>query len=177
MNCLHTGGAHGGDKHFESLAERLGHDIKRYHFDGHKSTRVEVLSHGTSKYEQLEISKNDMQRCSMDLENAALLLGEDLVYTGYQRHLLERDWILVHKSKALFLYAIGHFDEKGQVQGGTGWIIELFKSLNKSIYFHCEETNQNYTWKENTWIKMDKKPLPPYGNWIGVGTRTHEEEE
>lgn len=179
INCLHTGGTIGADQFWEELAKNNGHMIKKYHFDGHKHTRVEVLDphshYEQSHYEHVEVISNDTSLCNSELELAANKLGRELPKTGYQRHLLERDWLLVHKSEATSLFAIGHI-ENGIIQGGTGWICELFHQLmtiNKihiQMFFHCIETNLNYQISDFGWMPIEKLPKP-HGNWIGCGSR------
>ncbi len=165
-NCLHTGGSVGFDQYYEEIAKKQKHSIKLYHFDGHKNTRVEVIepnpvshsvSHSHSHYEPLELASKKLNR--------------NLPKTGYERHLLERDYFLVTKSKATSLYATG-FMKNGIISGGTGFIVELFIDHNPTlpIYFHCIESGINYTMTHSGWQTIDHFPTPSE-NWIGVGSR------
>jgi len=174
-NCLHTGGSVGGDIFWETLAKKNGHWIKEYRFDGHKNTRLQVYSppNWVGHHEDLEITSPDIQLCNAELELVAKNLESDLPITGYHRHLLERDWILVNKSHAQTLYAVGHFEKYTRfhdIEGGTGWIIELFKLRNLPMFFRCIESGINYKYTSTGWVQTPTFPTPT-GNWIGVGSR------
>jgi len=178
VNCLHTGGSVGGDSYFEDIAKKNNHLIKLYHFDGHKNTRIEVINNDrgvtNNHYEPLEITAAEMKICGESLELASKKLGRHLPETGYQRHLLERDYFLVNRSGATSFYSIGHWIDRttGIIEGGTGFISELFLIRHPTypMYFHCIESGLNYKMTLGGWMPIDSFPSP-HGQWIGVGSR------
>lgn len=184
MNTLHTGGAYGSDAHWEKVAKDKNHTIKIYHFDGHKHTRVETTG------EQNHILIEHTNNYERDIKKTAKHLKRE-IKSDYEKHLLERDWNLVTKSKATSLYAIGRFiddDSRLKVQGGTAWIIELYlehcdikrEESNLSlkalpIYFTNIDNGNFYQLcinnsNEFKWERVEQFPEPK-GNWIGIGTR------
>jgi hypothetical protein len=170
-NCLHTGGSVGGDSHFEHIAEKLGHEVVKYQFDGYKNTRIIKKD----KHTLVIMSDPEKTKCDHDIESVCNKLKVK-ISSSYEKHLLERDWILIHFSHADSLYAIGHWQDRpnGIIEGGTGIIIELFKMSEgihfPVIYFHCIETNMHYRYTINGWVPMDHIPIPE-GKWIGIGSR------
>ncbi len=200
VQMLHTGGAHGGDKQWEKLAKLKGHLIKEYHFDGHKHTRTELVDSNHS--ELIELTPDEKEIMGIALQQAAHHMNKSLKdLSNAEKHLLERDWIMINRSNAKALYATGHFDDgtRLRIHGNTGWSVEIFvdhylnihdlpKITGKlsfslkplPVYFKSIDANaQFHGWYQLClnglnhlkWERVEQIPDPD-GDWVGIGARS-----
>lgn len=187
-NTLHTGGTVGADTVWAHRAYVKGDHVKIFSFDGHKRTR---LIDDEGHHEVVYFDKNEQQLCNMALEQASTKLNKKLPSTGYERHLLEKDYNLVKDVDSL--YAVGHFESveketRLRIDGHTAWAVELFLDILLSqnpkihhedtmlpIFFYSQDTCKWYqlhhTLKDNfRWITVEK-PSKPRGLYAGIGSR------
>jgi hypothetical protein len=141
------------------------------------------------------MSLGEDKLCNMLLEQVSQHTGKKLPVTGYQRHLLERDYHLIKDVSSI--YAVGHFElvndgpdkpSRLRINGHTSWMMEMFLDLLLSndplihqndcvlpLFFYSQDTCKWYTLhhtlKDNfRWISVDKIPKPS-GTYAGVGSR------
>jgi hypothetical protein len=190
-STLHTGGAPGADSVWAQRAYVTSHHVKVFSFDGHKRTR---LVDDQGHHELIMLDKGSEQLCNMALEQTAIHVNKKLHATGYERHLLERDYNMVREAQAL--YAVGHFlehtehDSRLRIAGHTSWTTELFLDILLArdptihddnvmlpVYFFSQDTSKWYQLHHTSmdnfrWVHIDSdKVTKPHGNYVGIGSR------
>jgi hypothetical protein len=84
---------------------------------------------------------------------------------------LRRNWFQVKDAKAVYAIAKG-FQGTTNVQGGTGWAVQMAIDNNKPVFVHVESQNSWFSWDyaESKWVRMDSPPTL-VNNAALVGTR------
>jgi hypothetical protein len=170
MNYVnHSGGCPGADMMWENEGYRYGVETIAYSFQGHHhdSKNPKVLSYDELKegFEHVLIANKAVKRHPQ---------GQ----APYIKNLLARNWYQVVNSDAVF--AVGMFDNKGQVSGGTGWAVQMAIDNQKPVYFFNQPTNSWYFYWYTTLghipVKKDFGFAPTeipilVQNFAGIGTR------
>lgn len=158
----HSGGASGSDITWENTCKEYGIGTISYSFKNHNQESKnpyilteEQLSEG---FEQVKIVSEQLKR------NISKI-------SSYIKNLLSRNWFQVKNSEGI--YAIGTIKKNNQVDGGTGWAVQMGINL-KRIVFVFEQN-------ENLWYQFDYekgKFIPLYDKipnltekFAGIGTR------
>ena len=156
----HSGGCKGADMAWETIGEEYGVKTIAYSFEGHTQygknrqiLSVEELSEG---YEHV-------------LEANKVMKRNPQYQPRYIKGLLCRNWFQVKNSDAIF--AIGKFESKTKVSGGTGWAVQMAIDDNRTVYFFDQPTKTwnifNYETKE---FQVCDTPVLTE-NFAGIGTR------
>lgn len=186
---LYTGGASGADKEWIDAANKKGHRVKIYRFDGVSHTRIEHYEPYGLEPKTIDTieNKNYEHDCKNAMQRAAEHIKTTIPSDTYTKNLINRDFYLTHEPDSL--YAVGTFCTKGRlrINGHTGWIVEMFvdklvygnthikPSGHLPVYFLCQDLGKWYQLFYDdsmhfNWVHI-KKPEEPTGKYIGVGSR------
>jgi len=154
----HTGGAKGSDTLWDEIGQKYGF-INHHHYWYKKMNTKSKPEDKISEEEYLEgveqirIANKTLKRQHIDK----------------YMHLLARNWCQVKNSEAIF--AIGKFKNtrKTQVNGGTGWAVQMAIDNRKDVYLFDLETNYWYFWKDGKFHYCVTPTLTE--NYAGIGTR------
>ena len=161
----HSGGAEGADIYWEVVGEQYGVKTIAYSFHGHKQysenpyiMKAEELLEG---WKHIEIAELNMKRDLVNIE-----------HNPYMRNLLCRNWFQVKHAENI--YAIGTFHKynKQQVDGGTGWAVQMGIDNGKPVYVFEQNHRSWYVWDDivNKFVATDIPTLTK--NFAGIGTRS-----
>ena len=158
----HSGGAEGADMAWDLVGQQFGVESIHYSFYGHssKAKNKRVLT-----YEELEGGFLHVIEASKKLKRNVFHLQP------YVQNLLARNWYQVLNSDAIF--PIGTFGNKegSQVDGGTGWAVQMAIDTNKPVFFFeqniCEWFTYDYESSRFTLTTLPKLTR----NFAGIGTR------
>ena len=163
-----SGGATGADTVFELDGEKYEISTVAYSFNGHNTT---------SKNRYI-LSQDELDEGFKHIEIANKTLKRDIDHISkYVKNLLSRNWFQVKNAEAIF--AIGRIKNKmgirREVDGGTGWAVQIGIDNNKKVYVFDQNTNKWYEWCKDQ-EPCDKfillKYIPPLTeNFAGIGTR------
>ena len=161
----HSGGAYGSDSYWGMLAEKLGIPSRHY-YHGLKTPKGNTLQSDADFKEGIEKAKkaaSDMGRKWLD-EYADLLA---------------RNWNQVKYADAVF--AVGHIIKPGeknkkgytvkavQVDGGTGYAVQMAINEGKLVYVFDQERGRWFKHENSKWDYSDTPTLTE--NYAGIGTR------
>ena len=118
---MNSGGAHGSDLEWAAIAKEFGmlddpNHISHYYY-GEKTEGG-----------NFPISEDDYKEGIRHVETANDVLKRK---PGSYMHLLARNWKQVKESDGVF--AIGNI-KAGNVDGGTGWAIQMAKDAGKQVH-------------------------------------------
>jgi len=158
----HSGGAIGSDIAWENISNKYGIETIPYSFKNHKQeSKVpyilsdEQLNEG---FEQVKISAIKLNRNIQKI-------------TSYVKKLLSRNWFQVKNSEGI--YAIGTIKNENEVEGGTGWAIQMGINLKRTIFVF--EQNENlwyqYSYEKEKFIPLYDKIPKLTEEFAGIGTR------
>ena len=135
MIC-YSGGAIGSDSIFEAESIKHGVNVVAYSFVEHntKSSNLKVLSKKQLEdgFKHIEIANKKLNRNIYNI-------------SSYVKNLISRDYYQVKSSDAIF--AVGIFNGIDEVNGGTGWAVQIAIDNKKPTYVF----DQNY----NSWFYYD----------------------
>ena len=151
---MNSGGANGSDQIFGEYAIKYG--IGKINHYWYKKPNPH------SKPED-QISEEEYQEGIQMIHRA----NKTLKRKGIEKymHLLARNWLQVKNSESIF--AIGTINGK-QVNGGTGWAVQMGIDEGKSVYVFDQEKCKWYFW--NREIEVCNTPILTK-NYAGIGTR------
>ena len=154
----HTGGALGSDSYWDEIGREYGFK-NHYHYWYKKKNPKSEDRHQISEEDYLEGVKM--------IEKANLTLKRQNIYR--YMHLLARNWVQVKNSETI--YAIGKLknSRKTQVNGGTGWAVQMAIDNNKEVYLFDQLTNRWYYWIDNKFHYSNIPILTE--NYAGIGSR------
>ena len=158
---MNSGGAHGSDLEWAAIAKEFGmlddpNHISHYYY-GEKTEGG-----------NFPISEDDYKEGIRHVETANDVLKRK---PGSYMHLLARNWKQVKESDGVF--AIGNI-KAGNVDGGTGWAIQMAKDAGKQVHVFDLQTERWYTWdsEKKTFVYESTPKLTK--NFAGIGTRSIE---
>lgn len=165
-NQFHSGGAAGSDLIWSQCAYLAGHEVNIWSFEKHKAQLVPCILH--------KVTRAQLTQADPFLKIAAKNLGKNLPHDWFVMSLLQRNYFIIRDVQVV--YGIGQIIGK-HVLGGTGWGIDMCKSLDKKIYMYDQYVKQWFTWQKINkdlfddfgWVAC--KPENPIGVWAGIGTR------
>jgi len=166
--CL-SGGAKGSDAQWGMNAGRDGQSVIHWSFEGHK--------HFVAEQEVVRLSQDQLLRADDALKLASKTLKRP--WPGKRslnvKSLLRRNWYQVAWAESV--YAVSTINDKGLVDGGTGWAVQMFLDrLAKlaefepiPLYVFDQIKEQWFQWIGG-WKPINTPPKPE-GIWAGIGTR------
>jgi hypothetical protein len=161
MKVLLTGGAEGADMLFEELAEKSGHNIRAYSFQGHTTK---------SKY-RIILSVEQLRDVMKMVEKASFTIHRPIPRSKpYIVNLLARNAYQIIETNCVYAVSTIDFVTK-TVNGGTGWAIEMAKHLSKPIYVFDQDQNSWFHWSSSDWVKVDNPPTLT-SVFTGIGSRS-----
>ena len=162
---LHSGGADGSDSYWGEVGKRYG--VKQNHYyRGRKTPTGDTPQSDEDYKEGYEKAKK-----------AAESMGR--TWVEKYANLQARNWNQVKYADAIF--AIGHLVKPGeknkkgyevtavQVDGGTGYAVQMAMTENKPVYVFDQERNQWYKHIDGKWSSSETPVLT--SNFAGIGTR------
>jgi hypothetical protein len=165
--CL-SGGAKGADAQWGMNAGRDGQSVIHWSFE---KAKVHVPEQEVVRLsqEQLDVADEHLKKANKTLKR----------YLSFHKpwiiNLLRRNYYQVAWCQSL--YAVGKFDPKGKVDGGTAWAVQMFLDLHPegqfeplSLYFYDQTSEQWFTWA-GAWKALSDPPPKPQGIWAGIGSR------
>lgn len=158
----HSGGALGSDITWENTCKKYNILTFAYSFKNHKqeSKTPYILSDEQLEegFEQVKISANKLNRNIQKI-------------TSYVKKLLSRNWFQVKNSEGI--YAIGTIKNGKEVDGGTGWAVQMGINFKKIIFVF--EQNENlwyqYNYEKEKFIPLYDKIPKLTEDFAGIGTR------
>lgn len=158
---MNSGGAHGSDLEWAAVAKEFGmiddpNHISHYYY-GEKTEGG-----------NFPISEDDYKEGIRHVETANDVLKRK---PGSYMHLLARNWKQVKESDGIF--AIGNI-KAGNVDGGTGWAVQMAKDAGKQVHVFDLQTECWYIWdsEKKTFVYESTPKLTK--NFAGIGTRSIE---
>jgi len=154
----HTGGAIGADSYWDEIGREFGFDNHFHYWYKKKNPKSQDIH---------QISEKDYLEGIKMIKKANLTLKRKNI--DKYMHLLARNWIQVKNAETI--YAIGTIKNKNrtQVNGGTGWAIQMAIDTNKEIYLFDQDTNRWYYWNNNKFQYSNTPILTQH--YAGIGTR------
>lgn len=152
---LHSGGAKGADTKWDEIGREFG-VVNHFHYWYKKPNPKSLPEH--------EISEEDYQEGVEMIQRANKILKRQNI--DRYMHLLARNWLQVKNADSIF--AIGMLKGKKQVQGGTGWAVQMAIDEDKDVYVFDQEKEQWYYWN-NVFVACTTPRLTK--NYAGIGTR------
>jgi hypothetical protein len=161
----HSGGADGSDSYWGKVGEKYG--VKQNHYYHNKKTPKGNIRQSEEDY------KEGYDKAKKAAENMGRTWIEQ--YADLQA----RNWNQVKYSDAIF--AIGHLVKPGeknkkgfivkavQVDGGTGYAVQMAITENKPVYVFDQERNRWFKHIDGKWSESDVPTLTQ--NFAGIGTR------
>lgn len=165
-NICYSGGAQGADYYWSWRAEKAGHTVVAWSFEGHQFTGPLWWLHELSAAELME-GLPALKLAGIKLNRTGALNANSTT-----KKLLLRNY---HQIKAADrLYAVGFISpQTQQVEGGTGWAVQMFQDRFGGEACECYIYNLNthtwYKWDGRSWIGFT--PPKPEGRYAGIGTR------
>ena len=158
---MNSGGAHGSDLEWATVAKEFGmiddpNHISHYYY-GEKTEGG-----------NFPISEDDYKEGINHVITANDVLNRK---PGKYLHLLARNWKQVKESDGVF--AIGNI-KAGNVDGGTGWAVQMAKDAGKQVHVFDLQTERWYIWdsEKKTFVYESAPKLTK--NFAGIGTRSIE---
>jgi hypothetical protein len=158
----YSGGADGADITWENEGEKYGIITYSYSFENHnqkgKNQIVLNKSYLDEGHKHVLIANENLKRNINKI-------------SPYVKNLLSRNWYQIKNSDAIF--AIGEIKNTNtQVDGGTGWAIQMGIDNKKPIFVFDQERNSwyEYNYSQNQFEKLNSIPTLTE-NFAGIGTR------
>jgi hypothetical protein len=156
MNYInHSGGAVGADSTFDSIGKSMGFNTHIHYYHG-KKTPI-----GNLRITDME----EREGWIHVLEANRTLKRKPYAY----RDLLTRNWFQVKNSDAIF--AISELKSYTEVEGGTGWAVQMGIDNHKPVYVFDQKYNRwlSYDYDEKMFVFCEPPVLTE--NYAGIGTR------
>ena len=158
----HSGGCPGSDMTWENEGYNYGVTTVAYSFYNHvqysKNQRKLTSAELAEGYSHVMVAEKSLKRPTKNLP-------------PYVKNLLSRNWFQVKNSEAV--YGIGTFmANKGLVNGGTGWAVQMAIDNNKPVFFFDQGSSQwfAYDYVSKQFYAIDYIPKLTE-NFAGIGTR------
>ena len=166
---LHSGGAVQSDSYWEDAGKPYGLGKANHYYHGVKTPRGNVIQ-----------SEEDFREGLVKVREAALAMGR--AWVDRYANLLARNWNQVKYSDAIYavssIVRAGEKNRKGylvkslQVDGGTGYAVQMAINEGKPVHVFDQRTNQwfEYSYAQRDFVVTDTPTLTP--NFAGIGTST-----
>jgi hypothetical protein len=171
LNICLSGGADGADTVWGRTAERYGHEVVHWSFDGHS-----IID---KKYKcDLDDYKLRQADSFLDLANKSIQRRWP-TSKAFINNLLRRNFYQIYWSGSV--YAVASFSNDTsllKISGGTAWACQMFVdrwlySTNYiqdiPLYFFDQKSKCWYKWN-GSWVNIIKPPQPSKV-YAGIGTR------
>ena len=133
-----TGGSQGAEQAAESLALEYGIPVTIKIGPNHpRSTHVSPLT------------REDLENACEPLSHAAYTLGRPVPKSPIACELLLRYYFVVNESDTIFAFGYLSASQK-QVQGGTGWAVQIGVDLNKRVFVYDVNFHYWYEWNPSS---------------------------
>lgn len=165
MNICFSGGAAGADAAWGILAQKAGHQVQHFSFNGARPAVTENL---------VILSQSELEQADSLLKTVSKSINRPFPCRKQKvSNLLRRNYFQVKDTERV--YAITSVDfrslSRTGVQGGTAWAIEMAIELNvPEIKIFDQPTEQWLEWDSGHWIAC-RRPQSPEGKWTGIGSR------
>lgn len=152
----HSGGAVGADSAFDEIGRTFG-VINHYHYWYKKPNPKSLPEHEIEEFEYLEgcerikIANKTLKRRSIDK----------------YMNLLARNWLQVKNSIAI--YAVSSLKSDTEVEGGTGWAVQMAIDRNKPVNVFDQHENRWYGFNGKMFVPINPPILTL--KFAGIGTR------
>jgi hypothetical protein len=164
-----SGGAIGADYYWSWKAEKVGHKVVAYSFDGHQFA-------GPIHWKRV-IHADNLVAVLKHVKFAGIKMRREgaLSANWYTRSLFCRNYYQVKDAERV--YAVGMINQStGYVEGGTGWACQMFidrfpGDTPVPIYIYELIEKWWYTWDGRAWVACKTIPPRPEGHYAGIGTR------
>lgn len=164
-----SGGAKGADYLFGRCAEKVGHTVIHYSFEGHKAfakTNLVVLTD-----DELREADPYLKMANKQLKRSFPARYDDT------NNLLRRNYWQVKNTHQV--YAVAPLDEQGKILGGTAWAVQMAINMSVPVYVFDLNTNEwySYDFELNRWLACTGwRKLAPAANfpgrkYTGIGSR------
>jgi len=161
----HSGGSAGADIIWEVVGDEFYVKTISYSYKGHKQLGKNPYIMNTEEllegWENIKIAEKSLRRNLTNIE-----------FNPYVRNLLCRNWFQVKNSEAVF--AVGMFTTTAmkEVQGGTGWAVQMGIDNKKPVYVFEQDREFwfQYSYETNSFNKYEGIPTLTE-NFAGIGTR------
>lgn len=147
----HSGGANGTDYEWGCQGTKYG-VVTRHYWHGR------CTPHGN-----VEITETDFEEGKLHVLHANRVLRRR---PERYMDLLARNWCQVKYAEAVF--AIAQLD-RGMVEGGTGWAVQMAIDEGKPVYLFEQECEEWFTYKDGGWVCCDVPVLTR--DFAGIGSR------
>ena len=147
----HSGGAVGADFEWGRQGAKYG-VVSRHYWHGKRTP------HGN-----VEITEEEFEEGRQHVLHANRVLHRR---PEKYMDLLARDWCQVKYADAVF--AVSHL-EKGMVEGGTGWAVQMAIDEGKPVWLFDQEWEEWLTYENGEWVGCDVPVLTK--NFAGIGSR------
>lgn len=172
----HSGGADGGDTAWDQIGREFGVTDQRHYREPGKDTVDSTLLRAKG-IKAIPLSQADYNEGIQKATQAAKDLGRKIsVQYGHYQY---RNWAQVKYADAVFAVSTllnkGDKDKKGyvaktvQVEGGTGYAVQMAINEGKPVYLFDEKRLQWYKNIDGVWSKSEVPTLTQ--NFAGIGTR------
>jgi hypothetical protein len=151
----HSGGALGADSEWDLTGQLFGVTNHNHYYYGKKTPKGNVLISA----EQLEEGWEHVLKANITLKR----------YPQPYKNLLSRNWMQVKNADSVF--AISSFKSDKEVNGGTGWAVQMAIDEGKPVYVFDQNKNLwfTYNYELKKFIETDTPTLTE--NFAGIGTR------
>lgn len=159
---LHTGGALGTDEFFADSCSEIGFNVKIHSFEGHTvKGKGEIIIH----------TMEELREADEHLSKAAQFLKRPFPSKNkFTNNLLRRNYLIIKNVESV--YAIGKIESEYVVEGGTGWVCQMCRQLEKSLMlFNLYDKKWYSTGQASCYWPLDCDTPNLIGNFAGIGTR------
>lgn len=158
----HSGGALGADTYWEQCGREYGVKTVAYSFGNHssKSPSLRVL-----KLDELAEGWEAVKSVSKDI-------GRNLPYQKYVQNLLSRNWFQVKNSEAVFAISKLNRSTFKNVEGGTGWAVQMAIKHQKPVFLFDQLEKKWYIYNTESGLFTEIDYIPTLTqNFAGIGSR------
>lgn len=156
---MHSGGAYGADSDWTAVAEEWGMPNDQRHISHYYYNQKTPI--GNSPISDADYNEGVNH----------VITANDVLNRNPEKylHLLARNWSQVKYSNSVF--AIGSI-KNGQVDGGTGWAVQMAIDAGKQVHVFDLQDERWYTWNfEKRTFEYESTPKLTK-DFAGIGTRT-----
>ena len=173
-SVIYSGGGEGPDRWFASIGKEKG--IRTIHYTFGADLADATYAEGFKR----PLNKKELMDANVEVAKASQALGRPMEnLSTRQLNYIRRNWYQVKHTSAI--YAVAPLEIAGearhkQVQGGTGWTIEMakgWKNTRDKIFVFDEPTGKWFKWNKTAGFFQPLKGLPPKPpqSWAGIGSR------
>lgn len=156
---MYSGAAKGSDTYWASIGKNYGISVTDFTT---KSITAENKDEATAKVMKANESLNRVFPMQPNEKR-------DAASTEVANNLILRDWLQVKNADSIF--AISTINSRGQVDGGTGWAVQMAIDEHKPVYVFNQNDNKWYVYQEfsKQFVETDTPTLT--SKFAGIGTR------